>query len=1071
MKKLFTLFTGLLVLVAAGAFFAYLWQPAGSENKISAFNRIRQLPTEQQNDALKATGASEAAYLEYLMTFDPATGEIPTERSIEAFRMARKQAKNLKAIPGVEWFERGPNNVGGRIRAIMFDPNDPFSKKVYAGAEHGGLWYNNDITDPTSSWYTIGDFLGNLSISSLAYDPTDTQVMYAGTGVQYSTANPRGGGIWITVDGGLSWWQRSATANNPDFHFVSDLIVTGQGTLIANTSSGIMRSTDKGISWVKEIAGQYSADMEIGSDGTIYAALSPTTNHITETEIYKSTDDGQTWSMLTLPAGNSKAYRIELALASDNTTLYALGSTFLFGGQVMWLMKSVNGGSTWTNLSIPPLRACSINDLGTDFTRNQATHNLVIEVHPTDQDIVVIGGINLQRSTDGGQTFQKISEWSESNATCVPFVHADQLSMAFRPGYPNHAVFGNDGGMYYSDRVGDSNEASGALNIQMRNKDLNVTEFYAVDQQNSAGSNYMLAGAQDNGTQQFNKPGISSTTEALGGDGGFTHIDQDNSNIQVLSYVFSDFFASQDGGKNFLQISDDDNRGRFINPTDYDDETNILYAGGFSGEYQYSDPLDQPLYQGLNVVSTSMEGMISAIEVSPHTPNRIFAVTSRHNSDKPVVYRIDNANTSTPTVTDISGNAPFASMTYASSLSVGASDNQLLLTLSNYGIVSVYESRDGGATWINREGNLPDMPIRWGMYNPNNYNQVMLATQVGVWSTDNINTSSPDWGVTNANLANVRCNMLQYRESDGYVAVATYGRGVFTSNVWSFQNVTDIAGHWAENEINYMLRHNFLAGYSDGTFRPDNELTRAEFATMIANIINPDISSDPVIAGRTFTDITGHWAEQNILQAARSGYLAGYGDGTFRPNDKITKLQITIAIANGLPVSGGGTYLLSDFYDETSIPTWARQSVSNAYVNRLIANYPNTSYFTPNTNGTRAMAVVLLYQALANLDRTSYSTNPYIVVPAGYRLAENQPDESNEVMVYPNPAEEYIEINANINKGKRIAYEIINTQGKRVSAGYYTEGGRIDLSTMTSGQYIIMIQSDDKVFSKKLIKK
>jgi hypothetical protein len=463
--------------------------------------------------------------------------------------------------------------------------------------------------------------------------------------------------------------------------------------------------------------------------------------------------------------------------------------------------------------------------------------------------------------------------------------------------------------------------------------------------------------------------------------------------------------------------------------------------------------------------------MISAIEVSPYTSNRIFAVTSRHNSDKPVVYRIDNANTANPIVTDISGNAPFASMTYASSLSVGASDNQLLLTLSNYGIVSVYESRDGGGTWVSREGNLPDMPIRWGMYNPNNYNQVMLATQVGVWSTDNINTSSPDWGVTNANLANVRCNMLQYRESDGYVAVATYGRGVFTSNVWSFQNVTDIAGHWAEDEIRYMLRHNFLAGYSDGTFRPDNELTRAEFATMIANIINPDISSDPVIASRSFTDISGHWAEQNILQAARAGYLAGNGDGTFRPNDKITKLQITIAVANGLPVSGGSTYLLSDFADWSTLPAWAQQPVANAYVNKLIATYPNTSYFTPNTNGTRAMAVVLLYQALANLDRTSYSTNPYIVVPAGYRLAETKGESGPEVIVYPNPADNVLSLNIGRANSGPVPYALYNLQGRLVARGEYTEGATLDISGLAPGQYLIKVSAEDRLITEKFVKK
>ena len=116
---------------------------------------------------------------------------------------------------------------------------------------------------------------------------------------------------------------------------------------------------------------------------------------------------------------------------------------------------------------------------------------------------------------------------------------------------------------------------------------------------------------------------------------------------------------------------------------------------------------------------------------------------------------------------------------FVSSVELGSSDDQILVTLSNFGIISVWETRNGGATWENKEGNLPDIPIRWGLYNPNNTNEVLLATDLGVWSTDNINVSSPDWGVTNTGLANVRVDMLQYRPSDGQVVAATHGRGLY----------------------------------------------------------------------------------------------------------------------------------------------------------------------------------------------------------------------------------------------------------------------------------------------------
>ena len=103
------------------------------------------------------------------------------------------------------------------------------------------------------------------------------------------------------------------------------------------------------------------------------------------------------------------------------------------------------------------------------------------------------------------------------------------------------------------------------------------------------------------------------------------------------------------------------------------------------------------------------------------------------------------------------------------------------MTFSNYGVVSVWETRNGGTTWTNREGNLPNMPVRWAEYHPHNFDQVYLATELGVWTTDNINVTSPVWNSTNGGLANVRTEMLRIRKSDGMIMAATHGRGVFTA--------------------------------------------------------------------------------------------------------------------------------------------------------------------------------------------------------------------------------------------------------------------------------------------------
>jgi trimeric autotransporter adhesin len=113
-------------------------------------------------------------------------------------------------------------------------------------------------------------------------------------------------------------------------------------------------------------------------------------------------------------------------------------------------------------------------------------------------------------------------------------------------------------------------------------------------------------------------------------------------------------------------------------------------------------------------------------------------------------------------------------------------ENHMLVTSSNYGVTQVYETTNalaGSPTWTAVDGNLPDMPVRWAMFDPRNSDWALLATELGIWSTDNINGASTDWDPTNTGLANVRVDMLQYRASDRVIAAATHGRGLFTAPV------------------------------------------------------------------------------------------------------------------------------------------------------------------------------------------------------------------------------------------------------------------------------------------------
>ena len=199
-------------------------------------------------------------------TQDPELKRVPYERLDDARAQlaARQQSGNKTGIAGVTWQERGPTNVGGVTRAVLFDLNDPARKKAWAGSVGGGLWYTNDITDATANWVPVGDNWENLNISALAADPSNPLVMYAGTGDGFSSYSaPNGGGIWKTADGGTTWTRLTSTipasAGTPlqiGFGSVMKIVVSTNGVVFAATRYGVVRSADGGSSWQFVLAPQ-----------------------------------------------------------------------------------------------------------------------------------------------------------------------------------------------------------------------------------------------------------------------------------------------------------------------------------------------------------------------------------------------------------------------------------------------------------------------------------------------------------------------------------------------------------------------------------------------------------------------------------------------------------------------------------------------------------------------------------------------------------------------------------------------------------------------------------------------
>ncbi len=700
------------------------------------------------------------------MTADPNTGKVPKNRLEEARKDLRQQLKQSStkrnAIPGIVWEERGPNNVGGRTRSIMFDPNDATNKKVWAGSVGGGLWFNDDITNAASSWTKVDDFWNNMAVSAIAYDPTDTDIFYVGTGEAYGNADAIGGdGIWKTTDGGVTWAQ---LANTTSFSNITKIKVLADGTVLAGTRSRLRRSTDEGVSW-STASNTDVASMSIANNGDVYIGGF-------YGDIIKSTNNGANWINMRDTTGN----RVELSCApSDADIIYAMSYKYNAVDRtkdIHWFQKSINGGSSWDTLVVPGYPACSQGS--NHFTRSQGWYDLTMIVHPTDANKLVVGGVDVHASSDGGATWNGISNWTGG---CRSYVHADIHAFLQRPGVDNSLLVGCDGGVFYAE---DIYPAIGNPVFNDRIKDYNVTQFYHGDIHPQVGLDYILAGAQDNGTQRIDQAGIDDTDEVTGGDGAFTHIDQDQGNIQISAYVYNTFRVTRNGftaPADIQYVTIGNKLGRFINPTAYDWRQNIVYGVAGSNQYSYVKGIGSSSLSSGTTPLTMLGGGANCLTVSPNITDRLYI------GNDTTLLRVDNAQSNNPVESKMS--IPVSQYTNMSSIEVERGDeNHILVTYSNYSTVSIWETTDGGATWLSVEGDLPNMPVRSIVLNPNDNNQAIIGTELGVWSTDDLHPAvgGVDWEPSNTGLANVRTDLVRYRESDNEMIAVTHGRGVYSTS-------------------------------------------------------------------------------------------------------------------------------------------------------------------------------------------------------------------------------------------------------------------------------------------------
>ncbi|MDD2442874.1 MAG: S-layer homology domain-containing protein [Desulfotomaculaceae bacterium] len=168
--------------------------------------------------------------------------------------------------------------------------------------------------------------------------------------------------------------------------------------------------------------------------------------------------------------------------------------------------------------------------------------------------------------------------------------------------------------------------------------------------------------------------------------------------------------------------------------------------------------------------------------------------------------------------------------------------------------------------------------------------------------------------------------------------------------------LTDIAGHWAENNIKKLVATGAVSGYPDATFKPENKITRAEFAAILVKAFGLEDKD-----GKIFTDTAGHWAQDYIAAAVAGGVASGYDADTFGPDNLITREQMAVLITKAAKLSPVAGEVL--YGDSGSISDWAKEAAATATENGIMKGYPDNT-FQPQGSATRAEAVTVIVNAI-----------------------------------------------------------------------------------------------------------
>lgn len=773
-------------------------------------DRSAQTSAEAHQQRFDAPG--EAAEFYARKRLAPGMRQIPVERLLAGYAQmqampqyasASGQTYNnaadlkMRAPDAVlaSWTALGPGNIGGRTRALVIDPNTPST--MYAGGVGGGVW---KTLNGGASWAPVSDTMANIAVASLAMDPTNSSVLYAGTGEgSFNIDAIRGAGIFKSTDAGNSWTQLAATTGS-NFNFVNDLLVAPSNAqiVVAVTNTGVFVSSNGGSSFTQRSTEQRCLDLAVttisGADTWLAAC-----GNFSQGKVLRSTDT-LTWPQ-TLGADPADTGMGRTAVAIRGNRAYAIASSRVPGfdrngdtfgdyqNQLHAFFRSNDGGQTWTatvrnsdahwgnTMLLSGYFNCNNLALGT----GQGWYDIAVAIDPVNTDFVWVGGVHLFRSADGGLN------WGRGDA-----IHPDHHFLTFHPQYDgsaNQTMFnGQDGGIYRSSNAranvamlpassgGSCTPASPAVSWGSLNNNYAVTQFYNGTAYPD-GTSY-FAGAQDNGVSRgTDASGPNAWSYLTCGDGGYTAIDPLNTNTLYASCQNVDIRKSTNGGSNFASASSGIStaEGSAFIPGFAMDPNNSQRLW-FGGTRAWRTDNAATSWVGASALLNSGNDQVTAIAIA--TGNSDLVLMAGY-SGSSRIHRTTTATAATSATawTSTAVNGYVAAMAFAPSNSSIA-----YAAISTFGVPHVLKSIDGGATWNNASGSgggaLPDVPALGIVVHPGDPNRVYVGTDIGVFVTLD---GGANWAAEATSFPNVSTEWLQIIGSGNAAQLFafTHGRGAF----------------------------------------------------------------------------------------------------------------------------------------------------------------------------------------------------------------------------------------------------------------------------------------------------